>query len=348
MDYVKFIPYTITQARTKGAFYSLRKIFSFGCKIMLIIGARRTGKTFSAKEFCIKHWEQNPDENKFVWVRDIENATDEIAVNNGAKFFSDIFRKIPKYKTYDGSIDGKTININGKTAGYLVPASTFHRFKGTDYTDCNIIVLDEFIPETTQRIARNRSYEIINTFYTIASTRPDIRVIMIANAIDKNDELLHVFSFNVKNYGFYINRSMNAVLHYADNNPEFIEMQKHGVISKIISKTQYADNLLNAKFNNDESQYFTKRPAGCALLCAVHTPDGSARVYGDGDLLYISNDFHYDKILNFRYVRKHDQITYGRQLCTERLLNLLRHYSAAGLVRYQGGHVRNVFLDFIK
>lgn len=346
--YIKYYPYQIGQTRNFGAYYSFKKLFSFGCKIMLAVGARRIGKTFGAKCIAIDHYLKNIEKNKFVWIRDSETAIDELCAANGRKFFSDVFANVKKFKGFSGRIDGGEFFVNDLPAGYVVPASTFYKFKGTDYSDCNLIIMDEFIPENGQRVPANRVYSILNTLYTIASTRPDIRVIMLANALDKNDELLHAFGINITGFGYYVNRELNIALHYSDETPEFIEMQKNGVISKIIAKTEFADNVLHAKFMDDETMFFKKRPADCVLLAAIHTESGSARIYGDNNNLYVSRDFNYNKILNYRYVRKFEMITYGRQMIPAVMLDAFRRQHAAGITRFENGHVRNVFLDFIK
>ena len=82
----KYIPYSVQDS--KHVYYRRRKMMSYNCKTNIIIGARGLGKTYNVKEYCISRFLHKNE--KFVWVRDTEEAKKELCNKNGINFFADV------------------------------------------------------------------------------------------------------------------------------------------------------------------------------------------------------------------------------------------------------------------
>ena len=345
---VKFIPFSFRDYKGDSIHYDGRAIFSYGTPIVSIIGARRIGKTFTCKHKIIKDFLSKG--YKFVWLRDNDEARRRLAENKGAKFFSDM-SKIPSksFKELNGEIDGNTIKINGETAGYLMPCSTFQNYKGNDFEEIKNIVYDEFIPERNKRNTGHSGWEAVNSILTIASYRKDLRIMFLANALDRGNEILQIFGINIKEYGIYVNREKGVSLHYADNNPKFDMKRKDSIMGKLLAGTEYEANLFNNKFADDANQMVDKRPAKAKLICCLHGYDyTSIRLYLADGLLYVWRDINKDAHPNSRYVNDITLVTTRLQLITPDLLKAIKNSFALKQVYFENAFCRNTFIDIIK
>lgn len=339
----KFIPYTFSNSKNEVAYFDMRPIMSYATPIVLIIGARRIGKTFSAKKYAIKKCLAKGF--KFAWLRDSDEARKKLASNGGAKFFSDT--KKMGFKDLKGQIDGETIKVNGKTIGYLMPSSTFQNYKGNDFEDIKIIIFDEFIAEKGTNKNASRTWEIINTLYTIASTRNDVRVIFLANALDRGDGILDLLDLKIEDFGIYLNREKGVALHYCDNHPDFNKARDMSVIGKIIKGTQFEDNLFNNKFADDEAMFFDKRPSKCTLFCILHNENGSVRIYIKDSMLYICRDFNIESNPTIRFVNKIGLVDTKHHLIPKTYLDGIKNAFISKRCLFENAFCKSTFIDII-
>lgn len=342
----KYIPYSCLQTKgVNGGHYDWRKIFSFGCNTMVVIGARRVGKTFGAKKYVLN---QCLSKNvKFVWLRDNDEARKRLADNHGAKFFSDC-KKMTLKGQLKGYIEGETIYNDKSTIGYLMPSSTFQNYKGNDYEEIKIIVYDEFIAEKAKVRRGNSAWEFINSLYTIASTRKDVKVILLANALDRGDPILNFLGVKIKDYGFYIDREKNVVVQYADNSPEFIKQQNDSVIGKLIKGTEFEENLFNSKFADDTNQFYDKRPTKCKLFMIAHTELGSTRIYYKDQTFYACKDFNSDSNKMYRFCNNHRLVDSTISIAPKQYIDLLKKLYERKQLLFDGGFSKNNILEFLK
>lgn len=340
----KFIPYTFANSNNPGGYFDYRPIMSYGTKVIIVVGARRIGKTAGAKKIVVPRCYWN--EIKFAWLRDNDEARKKLASNNGAKFFSD-FKKL-NIKNIEGTIEGETIKANGKCVGYLMPSSTFQNYKGNDFDDIKWIVFDEFIAEKNTRYNSNRAWEIINMVYTIASTRNDIRIIFLANALDRSDPILEFFGIKVKDFGIYLNREKSVALHYCDNSPEFNKARDNSVMGKLIKGTQYEANLFNNKFADDEQMFFDKRPPKCKLLCILHNYSSSIRLYIRDGIMYVCRDFNIESNPAIRYVNDLELTDTRHQLIPKTYLDAIKQAFITKRAYFENAFTKQTFIDIIK
>ena len=340
----KFIPYTFADSKNENGFFDMRPVMSYGTPIVVVIGARRIGKTFSAKKCVIKKCLHT--DIKFAWLRDNDEARKKLAMNNGAKFFSDT--KKMGFKELNGTIDGETIKLDNKPVGYLMPSSTFQNYKGNDFEDIKVIVYDEFIAEKNKRHNANRGWEIINMLYTIASTRNDVRIILLANALDRGDEVLELLGIKVKEFGIYLNREKGVALHYCDNHPDFNKARDTSIMGKLIKGTQYEANLFNNKFADDEQMFFDKRPPKCKLFCILHNYTSSIRLYLKDGQLYVCKDFNIESNPTIRFVNDLELVDTKHHLIPKTFLDAIKNAFITKNVFFENAFAKNTFIDIIK
>ncbi len=342
----KFIPYSFANSKDGVKYFDPRPSNSFGCKIVIWIGARRIGKTFSAKKEVLKKCAKK-ETAKFAWLRDNDKAREKLAMNNGAKFFSDC--KKMKFQNLNGKIFGETIQGFGRTIGYLMPSSTFQNYKGNDFEEIETIVYDEFIAERGKAQRGNRSWEIVNSLFTIASIRKNVKIIMLANALNRGDPFLNFLDIKIQGYGIYVNREKDVCLHYCDNHPEFNKAREESVLGRLIKGTEFEANLFHNKFADDENQFYDKRPPKTKMFCILVTDTGSTRLYYDNEgILYTVRDYNTDAYLNLRFTSNIENVDTRCTLVPKNIYESLTKRASAGLVKFDSAYSKKIFLDFLK
>lgn len=319
-------------------------LYSFNCRVIMRIGTRGIGKTYDAKKKCIKLWKNK--KKRFIWVRATEAACEEMVGENGAKFFDDLgdeYKSREKYR-----IRGNNVYIGDEIIGTIMALSTFYKKKGNAYTDVDIIVFDEVIPERVERRYFDRVNALINTCETIARTRPNAKLILLANALDKGDEILAHFKVKITKFGYYINREMSFICHYERPTITYQRAHENGLAGLLARGSEYEDNILSNEFA-DKTEYFDKRPSTAKLLYIIHDiNDAGARLYVNNDgLLYVCQDFNRIACVNIRYTNILNNISIERQYLPKPMLEQLIKAYTSGRVRFMNAKVKNIFLSFV-
>lgn len=341
----KYIPYSNYNTKgVGGGHYDARKAFSFGLPIIIIIGARDLGKTFAAKKFCLKKFVGKNE--KFVWLRDNDEARKKLALDNGSRFFSDVpAMEIFGYK--DGTIKGEVIYCNGSQCGYLMPSSTFQNYKGSGYNDITNIVYDEFIRELNRNKRVNGAWEIVNSLFTIVrhKKKGEIRIIMTANALDLGDDFLNFIGVTIRDFGFYVNRDSGIVIHYSDNSANFNKKMSDSVIGNLIQNSKFEDNLLKSKFKNETDLFFDKMPEKCRVAMVLCGNLTNVRVYTDGALYYVTNDANPNTYRNKRFVVNISDASVNMPVLPLWHRKLLRELVQENRFRYKNKFYQKFILD---
>jgi 5S rRNA maturation endonuclease (ribonuclease M5) len=327
----------------KRIYYNYRKIFSYNYDILVIVGARGIGKTYGAQKHVIKDFIYK--NKKFVWLRDNGEACEELSKNNGDKFFSAIMKEFPTHK---GIIKDNNIYIDDKHAGYIFPLSTYYNYKGNAYNEIKNIVFDEFIKEKAQRNTSGRIIQFLNTIETIGRMRNDFKVIMLANALDRGDEIFSLFNIKIFDYGYYFNKEKRIVLHYAENNPAYEILHENSISGRLIKGTDYEKPIVQNVFNDDSAQFFSKKPPKCKLFCILHNSDGiGVRLYYCNNIVYASKDINTECYNDIRFVKRIQEVTTKRTLISKDFLNTIKVLYNNNKVLFENGYIRNIFIDFL-
>lgn len=327
----------------KSIYYNYRKIFSYNYPIICIIGARGIGKTYGAKRYVIKKFLN--EGKKFIWIRDTESALDELRENDGEKFFVDIKKE---FDNLNGNIKGEVITINEKHAGYLMPMSTYYNYKGNSYEEIKHIVFDEFIAEKTQKKQGSRAVQFANTIETIGRLRTDYRLIMLANALKRGDEVLNLLNIKIKGFGYYFNKKKGVVLHYSDNNPHFNEKKKQSISGRIILDTPLDNVMSKNKFDDDENEYYTVMPPKCKLFAILHNDTDAVRLYLKDGVIYIRQDFNEKTNNNIRFVNDITLVTSRLKLIPKEFLDPIKRAFAHNDCMFENAYCKEVFLQVIR
>lgn len=280
---------------------------------MLIIKERGLGGTLGAKGIVVRGFLRHGHE--FVWLRTSDVDVKAMSKGKGSQFFDDLPHiginvegDIDEEEEIEGKvlnfIAGNKIRIKGEIAGHIMPLSLFDQFKGNSFSKVKWIIFDEFIATSNKRV----NYDVLEAFSnmveTIARTRPDVRIICIANSINKGHPLLVKLGFEIGDFGFYFNKHKDpalhkfAVLHYAQSPADYALKHKNSTSGKLASLLGTDEIILANTFETSNNRMI---PKGLKLgrmkqLFKIFTQQGSFRVDRrlEDDLLYVRVNYNKD------------------------------------------------------
>ena len=218
----------------KARYYRLNSILGNQWAIFyVIIGGRKTGKSYAGAEFLINH--QN---DKNYWLRISETSTKAMLAGN-CKGLVD-----PDLQKYYGldlkSKGGMYVYNHGKDFCTIAPLSSFGKLKGVGFYDKNYdgwynIFMDEFQLEQGER---KTSFDILYNFIgmcenLVRTTKSKIRVFLFGNTLEEASTILKAFNFLPEKFGrFYLKRK-RCVIDNIEPTEEYLEDRK-GSIADIL------------------------------------------------------------------------------------------------------------------
>lgn len=157
----------------------------FGCPLTILIGGRATGKTYGSLKWIIEN------NHNMILMRRTQSQTDlinkpEFSPINPVANDMDLTCKtkpISKYNSAIYLISGEEENPIGFTAAL----STFSNLRGFDASGVDILLYDEFIPETHERPIKGEADAFFNVYETVNRNRelqgrPALRALLLSNA----------------------------------------------------------------------------------------------------------------------------------------------------------------------
>lgn len=233
------------------------------CTFQLFIGARGVGKTYSALEYVALR----ESRKKFIYLRRIQNEIDK-ALTEYANPFKSVCRshrglEITCDKSEDIGIFYREDGGEQTSIGYALALSTFSKLRGMDFSDCDIIIFDEMIPERhTHRIAHEGDaffnlYETINRNREFSGELP-LRVYMLANAINLNNPILlsmnlvsTIAEMSVKGQSKFTDKKRSIYIELI-NNQKFRTAKEATALYRLTGGTTFQEQALDNKFAYDD------------------------------------------------------------------------------------------------
>ena len=335
----------VKQVDTDRIWYNYATIMAFNLPIMVIVGDRGCGKTYGGNKWVYSRAKYNGE--KFVILRDTEEAVKEMTAGGGANMFSAL-SKDKKFVNDTFEIEGNKILLNGKHVGYVMAVSTFYKRKGNDYADVVNLIYDEFIPETDQIRLGDDVRKFINSVQNITRHR-QCRLLLLANALDKGNGILELLGFeNINDYGFYINKEKKAVLHYVKPNPNFVALKRESLTGLLSSGTRYEANLVDNIFAGNNDFLFTTKPKCDIIGIYVNSEGVAIRIYEDREgLYYATKDINPNALLYMRYTFDINVVNTKIKLAPKEHKQFLTDIYANHLVRFESKYIKNQFLSML-
>lgn len=314
-------------------YYTLKRVLSFCVSFMYLIGGRRYGKTYTVKSFVISDFVKNG--NKFAWVRTTDIALQKI---NTEQFFGRM-ENLKDLGVESYYIKNNIVYINNEIAGYLFAISTFHNLKGADYK-CVNVVYDEFMRAKGERPVPARREKFMDLIESIC--RDDgKRVFLISNATNQFDEMLQPFNITLKEYGCYLFREQNSVIHYIRPSDKHKERMENSLSGKGMNEQDK-----KMAFDNKFTSYgdFNKESKAKYIYTLQVDDDKFLNIYFSNKGLYIKMGTTKEKKY---YTNNPDFVSSKVKKLTTQNKKILQHFYNNGETIYENGYCRTMFQTII-
>ena len=165
------------------------------CWAYVIVGGRHTGKTYSA---LLNMYQQK---KKFIFIKRTNDDVKMICskgqkagMNVDIAPFKSINRDIgsnieafPIDKGLGGFYPCEDGEISGEIVGYIMSLNAAGKYKGSDFSECDYLVFDEFIPQPWDRVGRKEGEQLLDLYGTVSRDRvlrgrEELKLICFANA----------------------------------------------------------------------------------------------------------------------------------------------------------------------
>ena len=175
-----------------NGYLSIPAVMSCDSTFIFCIGGRGTGKTYGALKYIIDN------KIKFMLMRRTQNQCDMINKPEFSPFkalerdtgiligTSPVSKSSAAFYMQSLDEDGGRVNT-GLPIGYTCALSTISNMRGFDASDVELLIYDEFIPESHERPLKHEGAAFLNAYETInrnreLSGRDPLRVLCLANA----------------------------------------------------------------------------------------------------------------------------------------------------------------------
>lgn len=193
--------------RALSRYYNLNSILGHQVPIMVIIGGRKTGKSYSFSDFICRH-----AQDKNYWMRISETSTKALLANNCKGLVDPDLQR--RYQLDLKTVGGMYVYNHGKEFCTVCPLSAFGKLKGVgfydkDYDGWYNVVLDEFQLEQGER---RTSFDILYNFIgmcenTLRTTKKKVRLFLAGNTLEESCTILKALNFIPQSFGrFCIHR----------------------------------------------------------------------------------------------------------------------------------------------
>jgi len=341
--------------------------------IFVIFGGRATGKTYSALKYAIEK------EERYIFMKrtdeDVENLIlDAKAEKDGTREKTDLnpFKSINRdfedcdfspvkmkkglaafYNMFDE--DHKTLS------GYCMSLNKVAKYKGGDFSDCDLIIFDEFVPTKYQTVRKAEGTALLDLYLTVSRDREmrgksALKLLCLANADDvasPTTEALQITDdiakMAMQGRSTLYNEDRYILIHrLTDNKKQRAELSKMKIY-QTMKNTAWADMSLNNNFAyNDFSDVQGKNrmkgyKARAAFLYQRHTyyiystdeglyhiseskTDQNVRIY---DLSKESeqNAFYYDYVFDIRDSWLNGGVSFCKYTVKDVILNFKKYFT---------------------
>lgn len=243
----------------ENGYLDFSKLYYDSSPFIFCVGARGTGKTFGSLSFCYKN------KLKFIYLRSKDNIVKKLS-NEMMNPFKPVNEEIGcnvvlnTKKTGGVPVFQEITEAGTDVIGYMMPLSTFSNFRGFDLSDVDIIIYDEFIPETAERPVKDQAATLFNMYETVNRNRElkgkkPVKLICLSNSNTIfNDIFLSlkltrkVYSMMNKGQLYYRDDSRGISLYNIQNSP-ISKAKKETALYKLTAGSDFQEMALENRYS---------------------------------------------------------------------------------------------------
>lgn len=301
--------------RALARFYNMNSILGHQVPFYVIIGGRKTGKSYSCAEFLCRH-----QEDMNYWMRISDTSIKAMLANNCKGMIDpDLVRD---YNLDLKAKGGMYVENHGKPFITACPLSAFGKLKGVgfydkDYKGWYNIILDEFQLEQGEK---RTSFDILYNFIgmcetTVRTTKGKVRVFLLGNTLEEASTILKAFDFIPQKFGrFCLHRTSKytgkrekyCVIDNLEPTQEYLE-DRYGSIADLLGGDKMS-NYTNELIRDTKLIYKGRKHRPTAIIKFTKSPGDWYTVW-DSDIvckytnqkLPIAKDFAMKPYINTFY-----------------------------------------------
>lgn len=255
-----------------GIYWNNSKILQKKQPFNIVIGGRGTGKTYGMLEWCrdvyyngihVDGFLDIQPEKPFLYIRRLESTVKSLATskkNPYKKLNEDNGWDIACYYTESEKMGGFIDNETEKEIGYLAPLPSFAKMRGSDLSDVDIIVYDEFVKEPSEKVVSGEADSFLHAYETVGRNREiegrnPLVAILLSNATDIESPLLANLGIipiieQMKRKGYGTLTIPERALHIEIlKDLEIIELKKDTALGKLTKGTKFFEHTFNNEFS---------------------------------------------------------------------------------------------------
>lgn len=216
---------------------------------------------------------------------------------------------------------------------YVLSFNKIQQYKGFDFSDCEFIVFDEFIPQAGERVKRAEGSLLLDLYMTVSRDRlkrkrPSLKLILFANAeqisVPVTNELEivdNMADLNASGLSHTYNEKRKIMLHHITNDEVPISEEEKDGIYLGMEGTAWFEKSFNGSFANNDFSNVTKRSIkrSIPLIEVIHKTHNYYVYYNDEKDRYymccIPANCRYTYNLNRENEQKKFYIDFGIDLC---------------------------------
>lgn len=235
-------------------FWHLDRLLATGADIMMAIGQRGNGKTYSVHKYMLEDYANR--KVRFAYIR---RWADDIDVSKCSILFSaqDVEKIFGpgSYIRFEKSAFVLKKNttedeepFEPEIIGYALALNQAAHTKSVAYTNIKNILFDEFIDIVESRKIKNELSMWENTLSTLIRHAQDVKVFMLANTVSRYSEYFTLYDFDIANLQqgeIKVNEFdkgdsiLKVALEYCKYNPAIASHSQKYIKSNMINKGEW-------------------------------------------------------------------------------------------------------------
>ena len=321
--------------------------------VTILFGGRGVGKTYSTLRHLVL------EDHKFIWLRDTERVVDTIVAGSSLTapieaddpYFPHVEivkeKNLGKfYKVKPGS--DKT--SDGDCIGYLCALSTFRNLRGIDFSDVDIIVIDEFIPEEGAMVREHVGTTFLNMYETVNRNRElkgadPVKIILLSNTNNIYSDILVKLGVNriienmiVSKEKIYTSKDLHIEF---ISDSEFTKAKSQTLIYRLSNDEKFKQNALKNEFSESRARIKKVSLKGYKAICQVNQ-EYVILLNKNDNLIYIKEG-------NYKNLQNYDMADSQQALLFRFLFSdHLRTYYVIGNMFFDSIYTQHAILEYAK
>lgn len=256
----------------EGIYWNSSKIMKKKQPFNIIIGGRGTGKTYEMLKFLrntfyegckIEGFLDIEPRRPFIYIRRLESTIKSLSTpkkNPYKKLNEDFNWDITCYYNEGEKMGGFIDNDTGDEIGYIAPLPSFAKMRGSDLSDVDILLYDEFIKEPSEKVVSGECDSFLHAYETVGRNREIVGLkpllaVLLSNATDIESPLLANLGIipileQMKRKGYGTLTIPERALHIELlKDLPIIEMKKDTALAKLTKGTKFYEHTFNNEFS---------------------------------------------------------------------------------------------------